>query len=165
MNVDSLVSNNRVAACIVLVAALWFVTGCRNKDNAVVVRILLPPSPSALREAVANLQYSPPTDGSGRKIVPATMETTDDAQFRKFLKDVEVYRPQIVVVPTSDDIPAALKAENTHATLPCSGVPSACVSVLTPWGRDEERRAARIVQSRIGPEARAGKQSGDVTQH
>lgn len=165
MKFDKLGGNNRLAACVALVVALWFGTGCKDRDNVVVVRILLPPSSSALREAVANLQYSPLQTDTGQKIVLATMETIDDAQFRRFLRDVQAYRPQIVVVPTSNDIPATLQGETTYATLPCSALPSACVSVLTPWGRDEERRAARLVQRRIGPDTRTGNQSGEAPQH
>ena len=155
MRPDKLVSNKRLAACAVLVA-LWFGTGCRNRENVVVVRILLPPGSSDLRQAIANLQYSPMTTDTGRKIVPATLETIDDAQFRKFLKEVQVSRPQIVVVPTSNDIPATLQGENTYPALPCSALSSACVSVLTPWGTDEERRVARLIQRRIGADTRTG---------
>ena len=150
MKADKLVSNKRLVACAVLLATLWFGTSCRNREEVVVVRILLPPGSSALRQAVANLQYSPLATESGRKIVPATMEAIDDAQFRRFLKEVQVYRPQIIVVPTSNDIPATLRGENTYPALPCLALSSACVSVLTPWGTDEERRAARLVQRRIG---------------
>ena len=153
-------SNTRLVFCVMLLSMLSFGTGCRRSENAVVVRILLPPSSSAIREALANLQYSPLETVTGRKIIPATMETTDNIRFQRFLKDVEVYRPQIVVVPTSNDIPAALVGQSTYATLPCSTLPSACVSVLTPWGTEEERQAAGVVQRRIGPAGRTGNQSG-----
>jgi hypothetical protein len=150
MKFDKLVSDNRFAACVALVATLWFGSACKKGDNAVVVRILLPPSSSPLREEITKLQYSRLKTDGGREIVPATMETIDDAQFRKFLQDVQVYRPQIVVVPSSDDIPANLQGQSTSATLRCSAFPSNCVSVLTPWGNAEEQWAARLVQRSIG---------------
>jgi hypothetical protein len=162
MKADKLVSNKRLVACATLAAALWFGTGCRNRQDVVVVRILLPPGSSALRQAVTNLEYSPLATETGRKIVPATLETIDDAQFRKFLKEVQVSRPQIVVVPTGNDVPGTLQGENTYPTLPCSALSSACVSVLTPWGTDDERRAARLVQRRIENREGAGSIKGDV---
>ena len=148
--------NVRLLVCAVFASTLPFGTGCRKSENPIVVRILLPPSASALREAVANFEYFPLETSTGRKIVPATMETTDNVGFQKFLKDVQVYRPQIVVVPTSNEIPAVLGGQSSYATLPCSSLPGTCVSVLTPWGTEEERLAARVVQRHIGPEERAG---------
>jgi hypothetical protein len=169
MNLDELVSNIRRAACLVLVAALCFGAGCRNRDNVVVVRILLPPllptSSTALRKAVMNLGHFPVEMDTGLRILPATMEPRDDDQYRMFLQDIQTYRPQIVVVSTKNDIPALLRGENTYATLPCTALSSACVSVLTPWGTDEERRAAGLVIRHLGPDTRTGNHSGEAAQH
>ena len=152
MSFHKMVINTRSSAQIVLLAALCAVAaGCRTKENIVVIRILVPPSPSALREAIAKLQYSPLTTDSGRKIVPATVETKDATQYRTFLENIQIYRPQIVVVPEKSYIPAQLKGERSYTTLPCSASSSRCVAVLTPWMSNEERGAANLILQHIEP--------------
>jgi hypothetical protein len=55
----------------------------------------------------------------------------------------------MVVVPTGADIPSELKAQKVSSTSSCSPAAATCVSVLTPWGTDEERTAAALVQRRM----------------
>jgi hypothetical protein len=137
-------------SCLVLVC---FGTGCTRKKDWVVVRILLPPSSSAVRDAIVKLEAFPLQTDTGKPIYPATMETSDEHRYREFLQSVQTYRPQVLIVPSVEDIPAPFQGETRYATLPCSILPRRCVAVVAPWATTEERRAADIVLRRIGPDA------------
>jgi hypothetical protein len=138
--------------CLVLVC---LGAGCRKKQDKVIVRILLPPAPSIVRNAIVSVEVSSLKMSSGQTIVLATMETKDDRHFREFLQNVQTYRPQALIVPTASDIPAAYQEGAHYATLPCLSTMGPCVAVIAPWATPEERVAADLVLRRISPDANA----------
>jgi len=156
MSFGTSMSYRRLLICVLLAMLVCFAGSCKRTEDVVVVRLLLPPGHSRIRDEVMGMEHSRPKMDSGRDIAPATIETMDDLQFRAYLKDIQVYRPQIVVVSTKSDIPLELQGQISHAVLPCAPDGRPCISVLTPWGTDEERSAASIVQARLWSEAPPG---------
>jgi hypothetical protein len=131
----------------------WFVllvflsvgAGCRRKDSTVIIRILLPPSNSAVRNAIQKFELYPLSTEKGEMILPATLETGNDTRYQEFLRGIDTYRPEVVIVPAVEAIPAPLRQERRFATLPCSSAPSSCIAVIGPWDTAEERQAADIL--------------------
>lgn len=141
---------------LVCALLLCFGAGCkhRTKDaEVVIVRILLPPSSSAVGEAITNLEMYPLRSDADKTVIPATITTRDENKYRDYLRDLHVF--QVLIVPTAADIPATLRGERPYTTLPCSNLPSSCIAVITPWATAEERRAADLVLSRLRPDSNA----------
>jgi len=153
VNFRAIAAGVHCVALIIGLVLVCFGAGCTRKEDWVVVRILLPPSSSAVRSAIMKLEVSPLKTDTGKTIVPATMETGNERRYREFLQSVQTYRPEALIVPTVADIPAPFQNETRYATLPCSNLPERCVAVVAPWATAEERRAADLVLRRIGPES------------
>jgi hypothetical protein len=140
----------------------WFVllvflsvgAGCRRKDSTVIIRILLPPSNSAVRYAIQKFELYPLSTEKGEMILPATMETSNDTRYQEFLWKIDTYRPEVVIVPAVEAIPAPLRQETRYATLPCSSASSSCIAVIGPWDTAKERQAADIVLRRLSSSER-----------
>lgn len=135
-----------------LCGVLFITVACRRNDNRVIVRILVPPSASAVREAITRLEVSQLTTDKSETVAPATMETNSEDRYRQFLQQVDTYRPQVVIAPKADDIPVSLRGETLYPTLPCSAGPSPCVAVIAPWATAPERRAADLLLRHIDSE-------------
>jgi hypothetical protein len=135
---------------------LCFSGGCksrRQEAEVVVVRILLPPSSSAVGKAITKLEMYPIKTETGKTILPATIVTRDENKEREYLQDLHVF--EVLIVPTSADIPATLRNEKLYTTLPCSSSSTSCVAVMTPWATAEERRAADLVLRRLSLDEKA----------
>lgn len=119
-----------------------------------IVRILLPPGPSAVGEEIVELETSPLKVDSGKIIVPATLATRDERDYREFLQKVQALRPeQALIVPTVQDIPALYQGGTRYATLPCTALPRPCIAIVAPWASIEERQAIELVLRRLAPDA------------
>jgi hypothetical protein len=134
-----------------LLAAVCLATGCQKKNNTIIIRILPPPSNSAVRYAIQKFEMHPLSTEKGEVILPATMEVGNDNRYQEFLQKIDTYRPQVVIVPAVEAIPAPLQRESRYATLPCSSAPSPCVAVIGPWDTAEERQAADILLRNLKP--------------
>jgi hypothetical protein len=115
---------------------------------------MLPPSRSAVREAIEKFEMYPLSAEKGEIILPATMEAGNDTRYKQFLQKIETYRPQVVIVPEVGAIPAPLDGESRYATVPCLAAPSSCVAVIAPWATTQERQAADILLRHLSPKGR-----------
>ena len=149
--------SKRQFAVIVCLIFLCFGAGCKKTSERVVLRILLPPSSSAVMKAIVGLEAHPLTTDTGQIIIPARMVTRDVHQYDEFIQDVETSRPQIIIVPTENQLPASLRGENRSATLPCSPDQAPCIAIVAPWVTTAERRAADVVLQRIRGNDSAGR--------
>src|ERR1019366_1136282 len=69
-----------------LLAAVCLATGCQKKNNTIIIRILPPPSNSAVRYAIQKFEMHPLSTEKGEVILPATMEVGNDNRYQEFLQ-------------------------------------------------------------------------------
>ena len=145
----------RFVAFIALSALVCPDTGCRRKqEEMLIVRILLPPGHSAVGEEIVKLEAFPLKADTGKTIIPATLATKSEGDYRDFLQKLPTFRPeQAVIVPTVEDIPTPLRGETRYPTLPCTTSPHPCIALIAPWASTEERQALEIVLPRLAPDA------------
>jgi len=152
-DVNPFVAGSRFIALAILSLLVCCSAGCRRKEERVIVRILLPPGPSAVREEIVKLEVYPLKTGTGKIIVPARTVTEDEHDYREFLQKAQAFRPeQAVIVPTAEDIPALYQGQTRYPTVPCTALPRPCIALAAPWASAEERQALEIVLPRLAPD-------------
>jgi len=145
----------RLVAFIALSALVCPDTGCRRKqEEMLIVRILLPPGHSAVGEEIVKLEAFPLKADTGKTIIPATLATKSEGDYRDFLQRARTSEPEeALIVPTAEDIPTTLRGETRYPTLPCTTSPRPCIALIAPWATIEERQALEIVLPRLAPDA------------